>query len=1083
MYSTRAASGSRPLIPPDSALPPPASVLPPPASVLVPPDSPFLHRRIPDSRLIVAPRAPHITIQFLQGKGSLDLFSLDLPLPASCESASVQGSPLQYCSERKRSRRKRKGEGRPLTATLAKSQAARATVVAQQKKAACDEVLQVMRSKGLRFNDLMEHVFDPSRQQGGVRWHEFFVFHGSATKILDWWTSSKNSKPAREEVKNWAVQFVSKIISSEARTVTHSKELQTMGKTIDESFITAFDFTCILDKLQDMASVSIQMLTSFATSPRSKKHTPQRKARTALPLHASGRSQRQPISVLSTLGLSESYSNIVSRPTGKKKTENETEDSATSKPTPATQSVTTTAPGAASNTPVPIPREEVSAATNAAPKCQRTGTLHQLSGAMRDMARTVAATGLYGLVYDNINIMFRAAEQIVGRHDSQENGTCATIFRLWKAKLADIKIPDFQQAFLTASPLNITDILHNKDEARRFKQCLIFTIMRVAILAGSEGFKKFEKETIEKQPISPFKIDVHQTELHPLPTWNIDESTIVGNAEVDEAIIEELQLRKSNPAFPDTVRFMGGDQLSLARLRALENIRAGHEAGHAGFFWGAWMPGLFHAKIADMHGMLVTHWGKPVERNPASLAFHNTRLDRLPITLTSLPPFRTCRDLVFISLYARILHCLLLVSGCATLEEYTTRTMSWDDFQADALQIYERFASTSVVDELRHQRAQCKSKPVNTGDMVFENAVLFMRDALISREYADAIKAGDSGWVLLVLKIWALSFRGSGRTKYAYEMLHIIHNLTHVWPKPIREIILNNWLLNPTGKPNSFVEMDLVQEHLNFWIKSYYKAYGSNASWEWLELVAPCVTALRHLANGLNDLFGDDQGTRHAPPDLTEDIETLMESLVEYRVYQIIPGRIFDEDDPPANDIITVGLQNMMDNSKSPLTEYVVNFLRLQQRRRKQPIIIPSPSTDPTTTTTSTLNTNPEPEPVLAPPTITPVTRRHTEGTLVQRPQTSVPVASHTTQTSGVDDVNIFDSDGEDDGQDTSEIDAILDELQSGEHEPTLTREGAEDVALDMDKVYDVEVDDIGVLSGSEDGEDTGDDGDSAFVF
>ncbi|GLB45966.1 putative retrotransposable element tf2 155 kda protein type 1-like [Lyophyllum shimeji] len=29
------------------------------------------------------------------GKGSLDLFSLDLPLPASCESASVQGSPLQ----------------------------------------------------------------------------------------------------------------------------------------------------------------------------------------------------------------------------------------------------------------------------------------------------------------------------------------------------------------------------------------------------------------------------------------------------------------------------------------------------------------------------------------------------------------------------------------------------------------------------------------------------------------------------------------------------------------------------------------------------------------------------------------------------------------------------------------------------------------------------------------------------------------------------------------------------------------------------------------------------------------------------
>ncbi|GLB43022.1 hypothetical protein LshimejAT787_1204710 [Lyophyllum shimeji] len=99
MYSTRRTSGSHPLIPPDPALSPPASVLPPPASVLVPPDSPFLHRRIPDSRFIVAPRAPHITIQFLQGKGSLDLFSLDLPLPASSAPPPLRSSHPQPPSD------------------------------------------------------------------------------------------------------------------------------------------------------------------------------------------------------------------------------------------------------------------------------------------------------------------------------------------------------------------------------------------------------------------------------------------------------------------------------------------------------------------------------------------------------------------------------------------------------------------------------------------------------------------------------------------------------------------------------------------------------------------------------------------------------------------------------------------------------------------------------------------------------------------------------------------------------------------------------------------------------------------------
>lgn len=54
---------------------------------------------------------------------------------------------------------------------------------------------------------------------------------------------------------------------------------------------------------------------------------------------------------------------------------------------------------------------------------------------------------------------------------------------------------------------------------------------------------------------------------------NIDESTIVGNAEVDDAIVKELGIDQI-PNYWERVRFIEGDQLSLARLRALENIRA-----------------------------------------------------------------------------------------------------------------------------------------------------------------------------------------------------------------------------------------------------------------------------------------------------------------------------------------------------------------------------------------------------------------------------------------------------------------------------------------------------------------------------
>ena len=118
------------------------------------------------------------------------------------------------------------------------------------------------------------------------------------------------------------------------------------------------------------------------------------------------------------------------------------------------------------------------------------------------------------------------------------------------------------------------------------------------------------------------------------------------------------------------------------------------------------------------------------------------------------------------------------------------------------------------------------------GDMVFENGCLFLRDALLTRLFADAIKLGDSEVIILVLKCWVFSYQGNGHVKYAHEMLHLFHNLVNVWMKELqyvpseiqyqylmrvcKKVVTQNWLLNPTGKPNAFAEIDLVQEHLNF---------------------------------------------------------------------------------------------------------------------------------------------------------------------------------------------------------------------------------------------------------------------------
>lgn len=454
--------------------------------------------------------------------------------------------------------------------------------------------------------------------------------------------------------------------------------------------------------------------------------------------------------------------------------------------------------------------------------------------------------------------------------DAQENGTCATIIPLHNATLDDLETKHLDDGVMNAPLLKLEHLQLTENESQLMHDALIHTILSVIVRYGGEEFKHWKEELDKNIPKSDDIIAVHKSKLHPLPSMEIDENTITGNIQIIEEINAELKLDPQNPEYQKYIKIIAGDQLTIARQRAITGIRLGHEVGLEMWKHFVLVTGLFHAKIADTHGTLLTHFGISSTRSPGSLAFHNTCLDRLPIVLTSLPSFQVCRDLIMVSLYARILHCLLLVSNEDSLESYAQRVTTWSEIKHHANEILTKFANADRVQELREPRlaaerraeakekANKKHKTTETtsdgefnnssskstkdllptelqGDMVFENGCLFLRDALLTRLFADSIKSGDSGLVVLVLKHWVFSYRGNGRTKYAHEMLHLFHNLANVWTKEIRyvtseiqnqyltkvrrKVVTQNWLLNPTGKANAFVEIDLVQEHLNFWIK------------------------------------------------------------------------------------------------------------------------------------------------------------------------------------------------------------------------------------------------------------------------
>lgn len=108
-----------------------------------------------------------------------------------------------------------------------------------------------------------------------------------------------------------------------------------------------------------------------------------------------------------------------------------------------------------------------------------------------------------------------------------------------------------------------------------------------------------------------------------------------------------------------------------------------------------------------------------------------------------------------------------------------------------------------------------------------------------------------------------------------------------------------------------------------------YKAHGSNASWEWLATISPCIEILRKLSAQINSDLGSHQGSKHTSPDLANDIDAILKSLREYRVYEIERGRIVEGDKASVPNVIAAGLEAL----PGPLREYNAMFRKLQERR------------------------------------------------------------------------------------------------------------------------------------------------------
>lgn len=202
-----------------------------------------------------------------------------LPSSGPIQSSPIVGSPEQIRRLRMEKGRKKRQQ------TLQKNAEEKRETEQATRKLALQEVMDLLHSKNLIFWDLLEYIFNPENQQGEVRHREFFVKKHRSTKILDWWLSPQNrGRHAKDEIREWIAKYTVKRVSREARGVTKSKTLQTIGRTIDSQTVKDFDFGKLNSMLRVQSSsgapFAMRILEAFATSRHSRKHTKNRRTKT-----------------------------------------------------------------------------------------------------------------------------------------------------------------------------------------------------------------------------------------------------------------------------------------------------------------------------------------------------------------------------------------------------------------------------------------------------------------------------------------------------------------------------------------------------------------------------------------------------------------------------------------------------------------------------------------------------------------------------------------------------------------------------------------------------------------------------------
>ncbi|KAJ6503193.1 hypothetical protein C8R47DRAFT_1249402 [Mycena vitilis] len=529
------------------------------------------------------------------------------------------------------------------------------------------------------------------------------------------------------------------------------------------------------------------------------------------------------------------------------------------------------------------------------------------------------------LLFDNVNKMQRAWQQVLRRRDTLSSGCAATLIGLedvtedaMDSRPLLKNVAEKKRRNLTVNEL-VEDIdWAHLENAGAGTAAAVWTKHVPSLGIHLPAVTEKSRTTYAKH-----RLRLRKSVIHPMRLTDIDEAQTTGVAmELHNLVVDQLCIL--GHWLQCWLIMICGDQLSIDRIRKIKMYMGKGDTPFDRHDWALPVIQLWHLRWNWQKAIIGLHWVDETGKDIFGL-HHDVDLlarDKFNPTKCDFYPAHHILEDRFDALMLDALRCTyfdpkrngplkhITFDELDSLSHVAYRRYMCNDAHEDTQGNYSRDPDSDSETEPVHLTVESKGKKkgkgsqgrkakaaeeinYSGGDQCFGTTVNFIRMTFWYLEMCAAVADGDIGRVFEVVKVLRFSFWGAGSTNYGNELLELACNFLYEFPPALQEAILNNYLANTTGLLGHWLELDLLQEHHNFWIKRLFNSKSHSFDSKHL---SEAVGLNTHGFSAIRDQFPGQFGFKknagtHKKADTTNDLNALGVHYREDQIMQYIPGR------------------------------------------------------------------------------------------------------------------------------------------------------------------------------------------------